>query len=159
MGVHELDGMDKPDSTGGRKPKNESKDDDTRSKGDAFMIKKDSKEWWENKINNVRDKEGKNIEDLIPRLSGHVHTHPIEVRKKLENHEIHKTDWEELKQEYKIYENDPRVIDEIDNEEVNKPKSSDDNLADFLKSSKKENTSDEKNDKKTSSGLDSLIND
>lgn len=136
-----------PDNKGGRKKKEEKQDNSPRTRmvdGEAFTMEDDTKEWWQEQLRaEVVEQSGDNIEEKIPTLAGYVFMNPVSVRIKLEEHEIHETDWDQYVEDHPVYEEDQRILDHLG--EVDNSSSS---STDFLSSEESED-----------SGLASLVKD
>ena len=106
-----------PDGTGtgsGGRPKSRDLGDMREPFGNPFLPERDTEEWWKEqfaekcKVIPPSD-DFETIARKIARLSDWVGLHPVEVRKKLEEHDIYETDWEEYRNYYDDKHLDSRV--------------------------------------------------
>lgn len=150
MGLDELDGMGVPDNKGGRPTKDEEEETHGRTaEGDALTLKKETEDWWRMKFNRFKQ-ETDDVDEAIKEMAEHISVSPIIARRKLQEYELHETDWEEYIEKYTIYENDLRVpIVEADG-------SSTANLSGLFSDPITETTSSDDDDE-PSSGLSSMI--
>jgi len=106
MGLEDLIPDDAGNGGGGR-PKSREIGETIEPAGEPYLPEKDSKEWWLERLEDVEGKEpvleNNDITELdfhiqvevIGSLSDYTAVHPVKVRKKLAEHEILETDWEE----------------------------------------------------------------
>lgn len=113
MGLDDLDGMGIPDNKGGRPSKSGGTEKQKRqAEGDALTIQKDNEDWLRHKFNRFKG-ETDTIDECIEQLSAHIYINQITVRKKLEEYDIHETDWEEYIEKYSMYKKDGRLINRL----------------------------------------------
>lgn len=105
MGLKDLDGMDIPDNKGGRPEKDEDEDQFSgREKEHAFNPNKDNPDWWLIRVRQRIDEDKldsasfEKMMQVIGEVAEETHMNPIDVRKKLDEHEVYETDWERYRE-------------------------------------------------------------
>lgn len=106
MGLNDLIPDDAGEAKGGR-PKSRELGQTIEPAGEPFLPENDTEEWWAERIEDVTDDnpvlEDKELQDLkfehtvevMGSIADLTSVHPVRVRKKLDEHDIMETDWEE----------------------------------------------------------------
>lgn len=109
MGLDDLNGMDVPDNEGGRPEKSEESGRSARTPMDAASLEDIKSEgWWNVEFNSLL-KEYDDVDDVVMELQRRTYLGPIEIRIRLEEYDIHETDWEAYVEKYPVRKKDSRV--------------------------------------------------